>query len=130
MSFSKPQVSFSSNFASLFSVMKDNSSVLRTKGTNQNQSGNFENFKCSSKIHRILSFLKQEISFSSNFASLFSVTHHSSVCSILFYLKFYILLTKGDYQSTNLGKFHVSSRKSEILHFDRFVLSKSNKFSA
>ena len=128
MSFSKPQVSFSSNFASLFSVMKDNSSVLRTKGTNQ--SGNFENFECSGKIHRILSFLKQEISFSSNFASLFSVTHHSSVCSILFYLKFYILLTKGDYQSTNLRKFHVSSRKSEILHFEGFVLSKSNKFSA
>ena len=128
MSFSKPQVSFSSNFASLFSVMKDNSSVLGTKGTNQ--SGNFENFECSGKIHRILSFLKQEISFSSNFASLFSVTNHSSVCSILFYLKFYILLTKRDYQSTNLGKFHVSSRKSEILHFEGFVLSKSNKFSA
>ena len=128
MSFSKPQVSFSSNFASLFSVMKDNSSVLRTKGTNQ--SGNFENFECSGKIHRLLSFLKQEISFSSNFASLFSVTHHSSVCSILFCLKLYILLTKGDYQSTNLGKFHVSSRKSEILHFEGFVLSKSNKFSA
>ena len=28
MSFSKQQASFSSNFASLFSVMKDNSSVL------------------------------------------------------------------------------------------------------
>ena len=28
MSFSKPQVSFSSNFTSLFKVMKDNSSVL------------------------------------------------------------------------------------------------------
>ena len=53
MSFSKPQVSFSSNFASLFSVMKDNSSVLFsvkryilcTKGTNQSK--NFESFECS-----------------------------------------------------------------------------------
>ena len=47
VSFSKPQVSFSLNFASHFSVMKDNSNViiLCTKGTNQ--SGNFENFECS-----------------------------------------------------------------------------------
>ena len=53
ISFSRPQVSFSSNFASLFSVMKDNSSLLFqvkryifcTKGTNK--SGNFENFRCS-----------------------------------------------------------------------------------
>ena len=48
--------------------------------------------------------------------------HNSSV---LFQHKFYILSTKGAYQSTSLVKFHVSSRKSEILHFDQFLLSKS-----
>ena len=53
LSFSKPEVCFSSNFASLFSVMKDNSSrlflvkryILYTKGTNQSR--NFKNFECS-----------------------------------------------------------------------------------
>ena len=53
MSFSKPQVSYLSNFTSLFLVTKDNSSglfqvkryILCTIWTNQ--SGNFENFECS-----------------------------------------------------------------------------------
>ena len=47
-----------------------------------------------------------------------------------FKLKFCILSTKGAYQSTNLVKRHVSSQKSEILHFDGFLLSKSYKVSA
>ena len=34
------------------------------------------------------------------------------------------------YQSTNLVKLHVSSRSSEILHFDVFLLSKSYKVLA
>ena len=46
-------------------------------------------------------------------------------CSVLFLLKFYILSTKGAYQSANLVKFYLSSPKSEILHFDGFLLSKS-----
>ena len=81
-----------------------------------------------SKFTKFLCFLKQKISSSSNSASLFSVMRRNS--SILFYLKFYILSTKGTYESTNLVKFHVSSRKSEILHFDGFLLSKSYKVSA
>ena len=78
------------------------------------------------KIHQILVILKQQISFYSNFTSLFSVMRHSS--SILFYLKLFILSTKGAYQSTNFVKFYVSSRRSGILHFDGFLLSKSYKF--
>ena len=63
MPFSKPHVSFCSNFASFFRVMKDHSSVLfwvkryilYTKGTSQSEI--FDNFKCSGhqfKIHKIL----------------------------------------------------------------------------
>ena len=80
------------------------------------QSPNFETFESSGKNLPNSSFSKPEVSFSSNFASLFSFTRHNS--SMLFQLKFYILSTKGDYQSTNLVKFHVSSRRSEILDFD------------
>ena len=75
------------------------------------------------KFTKFLSFLKQQVSFSSNFASLFIVMRHNS--SILFQLKFYILSTKSAYQSTNSVKFHVSSYKSEILHSDELFLSKS-----
>ena len=80
-----------------------------------------------SKFAKSLSFLKQQIAFSSNFASPFSVMRHNF--SVLSYLKFYILSTKGAYQSINLVKFEVSSRKSEILHFDGIFLFKSYKVS-
>ena len=56
------------------------------------------------KIHQILSILKQQVSFSSDFASLFSVMRHNS--SVLFWVKYYKFSTKGVYQ--NLVKFHVS----------------------
>ena len=79
MSFSKAQVSFSSNFASFFSVMKDHSSVLFyvkryilfTKGTNQ--SGNFENFECSSQN------LKNSCHFWNSKSVFLQILHHSSV---------------------------------------------------
>ena len=75
-----------------------------------------------SKFTKFLLFMKQEISFSSNFASLFIVIRHNS--SVLFWLKFYTLLAKRPYPSTNLVKFHASSKKSEILHFNGLLLSK------
>ena len=50
--------------------------------------------------------------------------------SVLFQLKFYIISTKGAYQSTTLVKFDVSSRKSEILLFHGLLLYKSYKVSA
>ena len=80
MSFSKPQVSFSWNFAWLFSIMKYNSPVLFkvercilcAKGTNQ--SATFLDFLVlRSKFSKFLSFLKQRISFSPNFAPLFGI---------------------------------------------------------
>ena len=58
-----------------------------------------------SKFTKFLSFLKQQISFSSNFTSMFRVMRHDCILS-----------TKGVYQSTNLVKFYVSSWKSEVLH--------------
>ena len=63
-----------------------------------------------SKFTNSFSFLKQQISFSSNFASKKGA--------------------KRAYQSTHLVKFHVSSWKSEILHCDRLLLSKSYKVLA
>ena len=72
-----------------------------------------------SKFPKFLSFLKQQISFSSNFASMSRVMTHN----------FYILSTKGVYPSTNLVKFYVSSQKSEILHFNGLLLSKSSTVS-
>ena len=73
-----------------------------------------------SNFTKILSFLIQQIGFSSNFASLFSIIRHNS--SVLFQLKFYILSTKGAYQCINLVKWHLSSRKSDILFFDGLLL--------
>ena len=80
------------------------------------------------KIHQILVIFETTNKFLSNFESLFSVKRHKS--TIIFYLKFYILSTKGAYQSINLVKFHVSDRKAEILHFNGFLLSKSYNVSA
>ena len=42
----------------------------------------------------------------------------------------YSSLLSGAYQSTNLVKFYMSSRNSEILHFDGLLLSKSCTVSA
>ena len=89
MLFSKPQVSFSSKFVSLPSVMKDNSSVLFqikhyilfAEGTNQ--SVHFWYFRVlGSKPTKFFSVLKQQVCFSSNFASIFSVIRDNS--SVLF----------------------------------------------
>ena len=64
MSYLKPQVSFSLNFASLFNVMRDNSSALSwlklymifTKGPHQ--SAKFqENFNCSSEFYQICTLI-------------------------------------------------------------------------
>ena len=90
--------------------------MLYTLHRGTNQSANFLGFLVlGSKFSKFLSFLKQKISFSSNFVPLFGIMRHNS--SMLFQLKLYILSAKVAYQSTNLVKFHLSSRKSEILHF-------------
>ena len=87
----------------------------------RDQNANFGDFwVLGSKLTKFLSFLKQQIGFSSNFTSFFSIMRNNS--SVLFSLKFYILSSKGAYQSTNLVKFHLSSWKSKILHFDGLLL--------
>ena len=86
--------------------------ILCTKGTNQ--SANFLDFLVlGSKFTKFLSFFKQKIGFPSNDTPLFSIMRHNS--SVLFQLKFYIVSKKVAYQSTSLVRFHLSSRKSEIL---------------
>ena len=75
--------------------------ILFMEGTYQNV--NFWDFwVLGSKFTKFLSVLKQQIGFSSNFASTFSVMRLNS--SVLFQLKIYILSTKGAYQGTNLAK--------------------------
>ena len=102
--FLETQASFPSNFVSISSAIKHNSS----KCQRTNQSANFLGFLVlGSKFSKFLSLLKQKISFSSNFVPLFGIMRHNS--SMLFSLKLYILSAKVAYQSTNLVKFHLSS---------------------
>ena len=55
-----------------------------------------------------------------------SILHHSSLSwditpLYFFWMNFYILSTKGAYQSTNLVKFHVSSRKFQLNKYRRII---------
>ena len=54
-------------------------------------------------IKFLLSFLEPRVSFSSNFASLFSVLRHN--CSVLFHLKLDMLCTKWVHQSVHFLTF-------------------------
>ena len=136
MSILKWQVNSSSNFASFFIVMTHNSSVnfklihflLWIKGSHQSPS--FENFEYFGK-----NFPNSSCHFLNHKLAFLQILYHSSVSwnttpLYLFSWKFYILSTKGVYQSTNSVKFHVSSWKSESLHFNEFLLSKSYNVSA
>ena len=87
MSILKRLVNSSSNVLSLFSISTQKSSVnfqlmhflLWTGGSHQ--SSNFETFECCTKS-KLMSFSKPQVSFSSNFPSLFSVMKDNS--SVLF----------------------------------------------
>ena len=81
-----------------------------------------------SKFTKFISFLKQQIRCFSNFASLCSVMKQNH--SALLWLDLYVISAKGAYHSTNLVKFHMSSCKSEIRHFDGMLLFKLYRFSA
>ena len=86
MSSLEPRVSFSSNFASLFSVMRDSSSVLFhlkvymlwTKGAHQNRI--FQTFECSNESSPNFSchFWNHKVRIHSNFALLLSVMKNNS----------------------------------------------------
>ena len=76
----------------------------------------------------LMSYLKPQARFSLNFASLFSVMEDKS--SVLFYLKRYMIFTKGTHHS---AKFQISDCSGEIspnLYFDRLLLLKVYKVSA
>ena len=87
MSFWKAQVSFPSNFASIFSVIKYNSSVLflaQTSYTLVKRSPlNFKvwgHLSARIKVYQIVvSILKQQVNSSSNFASFFIEMMHNSL---------------------------------------------------
>ena len=103
-----------------------------TEGTNQ--SASFWDFwVLGSKFIKFSSFLKQQISFSWNFASIVSVMRYKN-SSVLFYLKFYILSTKkslsrskfGEIKNlkfgTLMGSFHQSNIKFQLKKY-RSVMS-------
>ena len=113
MSFFKYKVSFSSKFRSCFSAMKDNSVLFALKlcmplAKVAHQSAKFQTCHLLTlkftKFH--MSFLEPSVSFSSIFASLFSVMRHNS--SVLFCLNICMLCTNGSNQSTNFRTFNCS----------------------
>ena len=116
----KRQVTSSSDFSSFFSVITHNSFVnfqfmhflIWTKGSQESTS--FGKFKCSDK-KLPNSMCHFRTSFSSNFAWLFGVMKYNS--SVIFYVKHYILCTKGTNQSVNFLDFLVLGSK-----FTKFLL--------
>ena len=75
-----------------------------------------------------MSCLKLQVSFSLNFASLFSAMRNNS--SVLFYLKLYTIWTKEAHQSAKFQTFNCSRKMSPTLYFDRLLLCKLYKISA
>ena len=75
-----------------------------------------------------MSFFKQKVSFSSKFGSLFSVMRDNS--SVLFYLKLYMILTKGVHQSAKFQTFDCSREISPSSYHDRLLLLKVYNISA
>ena len=102
---------FFSKFAYLFSVMKDNSSVLlklkqyilSSQGVNENTK--FLDFLVlgSHFVKFLMPILKQKVSSSSIFVSFFIVMTHNS--SVNFKVIHFLLWTKGSHQSSNFGTF-------------------------
>ena len=116
MSFFKQKVSFSSKFRSFFRAMRDNSSVLfRLRiymliGKSSTSKCKFPDLPLLPlKFTKFLMpFLEPRVSFSSNFASLFSFMRHNS--SVLFHLNICILWTNGSNQSANFWTFNCSHK--------------------
>ena len=111
-------VSFPSKFGSFFSVMREFFCTFQaeTLYVIDKSSTSFDS-KCkfpdlpmlALKFTRFLmSFLKPKVSFSSNFASLFSVVRHNS--SVLSHLNLCKLWTKGSGQSANFQTFDSSHK--------------------
>ena len=114
MSFFKAQVSFSSNFASIFSAIKHKSSVLSLAQTlytlvkEANYRANFLDFWVfESKFFKFLmSILKWQVNFSSNFALFFIFMTHNS--SVDFKLILFLLWIKGSHHYPNFETLNCS----------------------
>ena len=89
--------------------------ILCTIGTNE----------CWSQISANSCHFWNNISFASNFASIFRVMRHNSSVVLT-----KILCTVRSLLKHDLVKFYMSSRKSEFLHFDGLLWSKSCTVSA
>ena len=115
MTFLKAQVSFPSNFTSIFSVIKHNSSVFFLAQTlsslvkGANERAIFLDFwVLESKFVKFLtSNFKWQVSFSSNFASIFILTRHNS--TVNFNLILFLPWIKRTHQSPNFETFKCSS---------------------
>ena len=75
-----------------------------------------------------MSYLKPQVSFSLNFASLFNAMGDKS--SVLFWLKLYLIFTKGVQHSAKFQTFDCSLEISPNLYFDRLLLLKVYKVLA
>ena len=114
MSFFKPQFSFSSNFASLFSVIKItplcfcSSKIAYFRHKEPIKTQIVYTFECSgSKFVKLsMSILKRQVNSSSIFVSFFIVMTHNS--SVNFKLMHFLLWTKGSYESSNFDTFECS----------------------
>ena len=75
-----------------------------------------------------MSYLKPQVSFSLNIASLFSVVRDNP--SVLFWLKLYMIWTKETHQSAKFKTFDCSHEISPNLYFDSLLLFKAYTISA
>ena len=114
-SFFKPQVSFSSNFASLFSVMKDDSSTVLAQTLYPLVTRS--PLKCTlfrllsarvKFVNFLMSNLKRQVNSSSIFVSFFIVMTHD--CSVKFNLMHFPFWTKESHQSSNFDTFECSGK--------------------
>ena len=76
----------------------------------------------------LVSYLKPPVSFPLEFALLFSVMRDTF--SVLFQLKLYMVLTKGDHQYTQFQIFDCSREMSPNLYSDKFLLLKRYRMPA
>ena len=121
----KRQVNSSPNFVSFFTVMTHNSFInfkliyclLWIKASHQ--SPNFETFDCSGKT-----FPNSFCHFLNHKSVFFQILHHFLVLWDITPLYFLAEIWYTFNKSKSLVKSHVSSQKSEILHFDTPFLSK------
>ena len=123
------------NFASLFNVMRGNSSVLFQLKPHilwikiAHGSEIFGLLSAWVKITKFhMSFLNTQLSFSLNFASFFNAMGVKS--SVLFQLKLNLIFTKATHHSANFQTFNCSGEISPNFYFDRLLLLKVYKVSA